>query len=52
MLCWQHYMICLELCDSHTFKALVLFTKHCGVVEHDVMVELKAGKKIYIYYYM
>lgn len=45
MFCWQHYMICLELFDSHTFKALVLFTKHCGVVEHGVMVELKAGKK-------
>jgi len=45
MFCWQHDTIYLELFDSHMFKALVLFTKHCGVIEHDVMFELKGGKK-------
>lgn len=43
MLCWQHETICLELFDLHTFKALVLSTKHYGIIEHNVMFELKGG---------
>lgn len=45
MLCWQHDTICLELFDPHMFKALVLSTKHCGVIEHNVTFELKGGGK-------
>lgn len=52
MLCWQHDTICLELFDPYMFEALVLSTKHCGVIEYNVMLELKEGKKISIYYYM
>lgn len=38
MLCWQHETICLELFDLHMFKALVLSTKHYGIIEHNVNV--------------
>lgn len=45
MLRWQHYTIYLELLIPTCSKHLYFSQKHSGVIEHDVMFELKRGKK-------
>lgn len=46
MLRWQHYTVYLELLIPTCSKHLYFSQKHCGVIEHDVMFELKGGKNI------
>lgn len=41
MLRWQHYTIYLEVLIPTCSKHLYFSQKHSGVIEHDVMFELK-----------
>lgn len=53
MLRWQHYTIYLEVLIPTCSKHLYFSQKHSGVIEHDVMFELKKEKKTSLpfYYY-